>query len=515
MLRTTTALAGIVLISGCAGGAPETPRSAENVAITVAPLDLPGVTNASWRLTVTNGAATPETVWTRTIDADGYGDGAGSVAYVGPCDADANDNTVTVELLELYGGAAGTAVVDPGSYDNPGPLSRDFTCVPNADVAVDFDVVVLRAANQGFFDIAVSFDNIFCSAKLDCTSALLHNSGGARDTTFILALACTGDPSGATQTHLYLDDIDIDCAVESATVDPSYGPGNLSEGQGYTQTSPLLFGAAVYRGAEQIAGKLYWNVAMGWAGHASGVSCDLEAHGTAARGPLAGYTTPSGTTYPVIDWVVPLTNSSGTIICTQHEVNGDPAGVATTYSPLSAPVTFDHQYNDLPEPLFTEYVEGSSYNKAVEVGNLGTGPLDASDCEINVYNNGGATPSSTIALSGSVSVGGTLVVCHTSADQALIDVCDIENGNFNHNGDDALELVCGGETVDVIGRVGEDPGSQWGSGGLSTQDATLRRKCAVTSGDPDGTNDFAADLTAEWDAEAVDTFDGLGAISCP
>jgi len=44
--------------------------------IAVAALDLPSVTNATYTLTVTAGG---ETVWERTIDSDGYGDGAGSV----------------------------------------------------------------------------------------------------------------------------------------------------------------------------------------------------------------------------------------------------------------------------------------------------------------------------------------------------------------------------------------------------------------------------------------------------
>jgi len=30
---------------------------------------------------------------------------------------------------------------------------------------------VVRAANQGFFDVAVSFDDIFCAAKFDCENA--------------------------------------------------------------------------------------------------------------------------------------------------------------------------------------------------------------------------------------------------------------------------------------------------------------------------------------------------------
>jgi len=60
----------------------------------------------------------------------------------------------------------------------------------------------------------------------------------------------------------------------------------------------------------------------------------------------------------------------------------------------------------------------------------------------------------------------------------------------------------------VIGQVGFDPGSQWGSGLESTADNTLRRKASVTAGAADGSNAFAPAL--EWDGLATDTFDGLG-----
>ena len=49
----------------------------------------------------------------------------------------------------------------------------------------------------------------------------------------------------------------------------------------------------------------------------------------------------------------------------------------------------------------------------------------------------------------------------------------------------------------MIGQVGFDPGTAWGSGMTSTLDHTLRRKASVSAGDPDGSNAF--DPAAEWD----------------
>ena len=62
--------------------------------------------------------------------------------------------------------------------------------------------------------------------------------------------------------------------------------------------------------------------------------------------------------------------------------------------------------------------------------------------------------------------------------------------------------------IDVIGQVGFDPGTEWGTGLTSTQDNTLRRKAAVTDGDPIGSDVF--DPAVQWDGFATDTFDGLG-----
>jgi len=328
--------------AACAGEAGPGP----GVAIDVAALELPGVTDASWRLTVSAAGAT---VWTRDLSSRGYGDGGGSLSYVGPCDADAGTNTVTVELLALYRGAAGDVVVDAASYDNPGPISRDVTCLADRDVPVTFDVTLVRAATQGFFDVTITFDDIFCAAKLDCEDpdgdpiALLSDSAGARRPTVVLGFACTAD-TAADDTVLYLDDVVLSCngGANTATVDPTAGPGNLGPGTGITQDAATLFGAAVYRGREDLGGvgKLYWNLALGLElGTAPAQGCTLTTAGTAASGPLPGAATPAGTTYPYVSWSVPLTSGAGALTCTQHPVDGD-NGVAITYADPDAPVSF-------------------------------------------------------------------------------------------------------------------------------------------------------------------------------
>ncbi len=93
-----TIICGLVLaLHACTSGGEAEPGPA--LEITVAPLELPGVTNASYRLQVFNGS--DQTVVDVTIDADRYGDGEGSVSYIAPCDAADNDNEVALTLLEL------------------------------------------------------------------------------------------------------------------------------------------------------------------------------------------------------------------------------------------------------------------------------------------------------------------------------------------------------------------------------------------------------------------------------
>lgn len=157
--------------------------------------------------------------------------------------------------------------------------------------------------------------------------------------------------------------------------------------------------------------------------------------------------------------------------------------------------------------LISEYVEGSSYNKAAEIYN-GTGAsVDLSDYSLEVFSNGNTSPSSTVALTGTLADGDVHVIAHSNADAAILAEADQTSGAGLWNGDDALVLYGAGDTViDSFGTVGVDPGSQWPGGGA---DDTLRRLASVCSGDTDPFDAF--DATTEWEAFPNNTFDGLGA----
>jgi predicted extracellular nuclease len=164
--------------------------------------------------------------------------------------------------------------------------------------------------------------------------------------------------------------------------------------------------------------------------------------------------------------------------------------------------------------LISEYAEGSSNNKAVEIYN-GTGAgvdLAAGGYKLQLYFNGSSAVGATINLSGTLAAGDVFVVANSS--ETLIDdsVIDLRSGSLTFNGDDAVVLANGSGVVDSIGQVGFDPGTQWGTPPASTLDHTIRRDCSVAAGDPVTSDAF--DPSLEWDGFDIDTFGGLGARDC-
>ena len=101
-----------------------------------------------------------------------------------------------------------------------------------------------------------------------------------------------------------------------------------------------------------------------------------------------------------------------------------------------------------------------------------------------------------------------MLLAQSSANATILAQADQTNGSGWFNGDDAVVLRKGTTVIDVIGQIGFDPGTEWGSGLTSTADNTLRRKGPVIAGDPIGSDAF--DPSILWDGFATDTFDGLG-----
>lgn len=162
--------------------------------------------------------------------------------------------------------------------------------------------------------------------------------------------------------------------------------------------------------------------------------------------------------------------------------------------------------------FISEYIEGSSYNKAIELYNGGDAAADLSAYELQFYFNGSATPGRYIPLSGTLAVGDVYVIAHGSADGDILTQADQTDSGSWYNGNDAVVLLQGGVAVDAIGQIGVDPGSEWGTGEVCTADNTLRRQSGVCVGDSDAYDVF--DPALEWDGYAMDTFSDLGRHTC-
>lgn len=369
-------VSGIALMAGCADTADT--QTAPRLAIATAPLQLDQASDACYTLTVYNDAianlGTADTVTQlQHVCGSQYGFET-EISYVAPCDAQGNNgdpdfkpNTVTLVLENICSGGACDDDVTPSNaiatseYVNPCPASapctQEIVCRENADVPVNFNLTVMRDAQQGFFDVAVDFSDLFCSAKFDCRGednellSLLHDCQGDRaDFTSVLAVACTRGPGNdGAATTLYMDPISITCDDDFTLVlAPIDGPGNgLDACVGVPGDDALtVFQHAVYVGQESLGcdddndaltpdvdcNKVYLNNAIGFdaAELATHPNCRIRTTVAVADGALPGGMTDAAASYPVLRLDIPLTNDDNDIVCSQHPV-GSP-GFAFDYT---------------------------------------------------------------------------------------------------------------------------------------------------------------------------------------
>ena len=177
-----------------------------------------------------------------------------------------------------------------------------------------------------------------------------------------------------------------------------------------------------------------------------------------------------------------------------------------------APATANAAAGDL---FFSEYVEGTGNNKALELFNPGDtdvnlNPSAAEQYNVRMYFNGSTAATLTIHLTGTVPAHGTFVLGHTEATLAPILAAQQLGAGGWFNGNDAVALHKGASTtpLDVIGQIGNNPGTEWGTGLTSTADNTLRRKGSITTGDTNGSDAF--DPAVEWVGFATNNVDDLG-----
>lgn len=164
------------------------------------------------------------------------------------------------------------------------------------------------------------------------------------------------------------------------------------------------------------------------------------------------------------------------------------------------------------ELFFSECLEGSSNTKALEIFN-GTGSeVDLSDYRVEYYAAAATNPTQTLDLEGILHNGEVSVIANPNSIVAVLDRAETTSTVASFDGDDqmALRKISTNAFVDLIGRIGTDPGTQWGTGDLVTRDRTLVRKSTVIAGietNPD--SDFPT-LATQWISFPRDTYFNLG-----
>ena len=149
--------------------------------------------------------------------------------------------------------------------------------------------------------------------------------------------------------------------------------------------------------------------------------------------------------------------------------------------------------------FFSEYVEGSSFNKSLEIANFTGTAVDLTGYSIRKQSNGAGAWTAGLNLTGTLNSGAVFVL----VDPQIATTCyPVTNANLSSaqeafNGDDPMGLFKNGVLIDIIGAF---------NGGTAKfgENVTLRRKPSITA--PNTT----FDKTLEWDSFVSNTCDGIG-----
>jgi endonuclease I len=177
----------------------------------------------------------------------------------------------------------------------------------------------------------------------------------------------------------------------------------------------------------------------------------------------------------------------------------DAAGnLSATSNSLTVVTNSNNTATDL---LFSEYIEGSSNNKALEISNATGVAVNLSIYSIKKQSNGAGAWSAGLPLSGTLSSGSKFTIVNSlmSSSCYATSAANLSTSatEMAFNGNDAVGLFKNGILIDIIGTF------NGGTANFSI-DETIRRKATVTA--PSTTFNKAT----QWDVFALDTCNNLG-----
>src|SRR5690554_5701680 len=151
--------------------------------------------------------------------------------------------------------------------------------------------------------------------------------------------------------------------------------------------------------------------------------------------------------------------------------------------------------------FISEYIEGSSVNKAIEVYNPSPNTINDTGYELHLFSNGNTAANGFFTFSGSIPAYSTYVIANSGANATILAIADTTNNSaINWNGDDAILLMDNnGDTLDIFGVIGVDPGSGWSITGTNSTNGTTANQTLVR--DPsvqEGNKDWSVSSASEW-----------------
>jgi len=195
-------------------------------------------------------------------------------------------------------------------------------------------------------------------------------------------------------------------------------------------------------------------------------------------------------------------NDIVTLATVRGEHNGEAQGGGSTtpayYISHERPEQPEIPEGDPTALIISEYSEGASFNKFLEITNISDKDIDLSAYLLRIYTNGDESSTNQVQLSGTLAAGASKVYKNSKADATLPDGVEaeaIDDNVINFNGNDPMAIICNNEIADLLGEIGSS--ADFG------KDVTLRRLSTVTA--PTATYN-----TEEWETLGMDDLTGFG-----
>ena len=406
------------------------------------------------------------------------------------------DNVPWNNPVDFYLGVTGTGDMGSITFNEPGVYNYDCsvgshaasgmvgTITVNGEIQLDCeDETACNFAEPGDCVYIVEGECDCAGNVLDCNDEC--GGGAVVDGCNI----CGGDDSTCSADVTFSVDMNIegitgDIKVRTSTVNGEYSPSDwyvMDDSDGdlvYTYTLSLITGVEYGYNFNDSDGS----------GYESGADMD----GVCAGGNYGNdrFVTPgdADTTLDTVCWESCDACPDEILGCTDETaLNYDDTATADDG-------TCVYDWPETSNLFFSEYAEGSSNNKYLEIFNATDGDIDLSGYSLSSCSNGCDEPNEwdyadNVGFEAGtiLSAGDVYVVCNGSADEFILAECD-QIFTYLSNGDDvfALTQIGSGLVLDIIGVVGEDPGAGWDVAGVTTatKDHTLVRKSSVMMGNP-------------------------------